>query len=217
MKVIYIYDTLCGWCNMARPKIIALRNKINEYNDGSSEKIHFEAIHYNMFEKHDISQLNGDFLEMVKRVAFEVAPKMQGGKFSQEYINLLSSGKFIHNSDRSSLACTVMREKLNFDDYFDFSMELQAMLFEQGIAIDDMNVLEALSEKYGLDAEVFAEALVSEEIMKIKNYNKSAATAFMNQQGINGVPALITENSGGELSSLNPHNLGKTLQILNLV
>jgi protein-disulfide isomerase-like protein with CxxC motif len=201
---------------MARPKIIALRDKINAHNDSRSDKISFEAIHYNMFEKSDVSMLNGEFLDMVKRVAFEVAPKMHGGKFSQEYIDLLSSGKFIHNSDRSSLACTVMREKLNFDDYFGFSMELQAMLFEQGVQIDDMKILQDLAEKYGLEADVFTEALSSEEIMKIKNYNKSVAQVFMNQLGLNGVPSLIMEDDKGELTALNPHNLEKTLENLNI-
>jgi protein-disulfide isomerase-like protein with CxxC motif len=201
---------------MARPKIIALRNKINEYNEKSEEKINFEAIHYNMFEKHDISKLDGEFLDMVKKVAFEVSPAMKGGKFSQEYINLISSGKFIHNSDRSSLACTTMREKLNFDDYFDFSMELQALLFESGIQIDDMKILEDLAEKYGLDKEVFDESLVSEEIMKIKNYNKSVATVYMNQLGLNGVPSLISEDKDGNISLLNPQSVEKTLAILKI-
>ena len=216
MKVIYIYDTLCGWCNVARPKVVALKTKIDEHNEKHLDnKISFDAIHFNLFEKHHMPKLEGKFLDMVKEVAFEVSPKMDGGKFSQEYIDLLVSGDFIHNSDKSSLACTIMREKLHFDDYFSYAMELQALLFEQGVAIDDSTVLDDLSEKYALDKGVFNDLLFSKEIMDIKNFNKSVASNYMNQLRANGVPILITEQ-GENLDSLNPHNLEEVLSALGI-
>ena len=216
MKVIYIYDTLCGWCNVARPKVVALKTKIDEHNEKHLDnKISFDAIHFNLFEKHHMPKLEGKFLDMVKEVAFEVSPKMDGGKFSQEYIDLLSAGDFIHNSDKSSLACTIMREKLHFDDYFSYAMELQALLFEQGVAIDKAEVLDDLSEKYGLDKGIFNDLLFSKEIMDIKNFNKSVASNYMNQLRANGVPILITEQ-GENLDSLNPHNLEEVLLALGI-
>lgn len=220
MKVIYIYDTLCGWCNVARPKVIALKAKIDAHNDSNpNNQISFDAIHFNLFEKHHMPKLEGKFLEMVREVAFDVSPKMNGGKFSQKYIDLLSSGDFIHNSDKSSLACTVIREKLNFDDYFSYSIELQSLLFEQGISIDDAKILDGLSEKYGLDKEVFNELLVSKEIMDIKNFNKSVATNYMNQLRVNGVPVLITEEGEEhqkDINNLNPHILEEVLNTLGI-
>jgi putative protein-disulfide isomerase len=216
MKVIYIYDTLCGWCNVARPKVVALKTKIDEHNEKHLDnKISFDAIHFNLFEKHHMPKLEGKFLDMVKEVAFEVSPKMDGGKFSQEYIDLLVSGDFIHNSDKSSLACTIMREKLHFDDYFSYAMELQALLFEQGVAIDDSTVLDDLSEKYALDKGVFNDLLFSKEIMDIKNFNKSVSSNYMNQLRANGVPILVTEQ-GEDVDSLNPHNLEEVLSALGI-
>lgn len=216
MKVIYIYDALCGWCNVARPKVVALKTKIDEHNEKHLDnKISFDAIHFNLFEKHHMPKLEGKFLDMVKEVAFEVSPKMDGGKFSQEYIDLLSSGDFIHNSDKSSLACTIMREKLHFDDYFSYAMELQTLLFEQGVAIDKAEVLDDLSEKYALDKGIFNNLLFSKEIMDIKNFNKSVASNYMNQLRANGVPILITEQ-GENLDSLNPHNLEEVLLALGI-
>lgn len=214
MKVIYIYDTLCGWCNIARPSIIALKNKIDEYNDNNPNNlINFDIIHFNLFEKHHSPKIEDGFLDMVKKVAFEISPKMNGGKFSQKYIDLLSSGKFIHNSDKSSLACTVMRERVNFDDYFNFSMDLQTSLFEEGVMIDDQKVLDDLSEKYALDKEVFNDLLVSKEIMEIKNYNKLIVSNYMNQKRVQGVPILIMQD-GDDLEALNPYNLEEVLSII---
>ena len=220
MKVIYIYDTLCGWCNVARPKIVELKAKIDEHNSKNPNNyISFDAIHFNLFEKHHMPKLEGKFLEMVKDVAFNVSPKMNGGKFSQKYIDVMASGDFIHNSDKSSLACTVMREKLNFDDYFAFAMELQTLLFEEGVLIDDEKVLNDLSEKYGLDKDVFNDLLISKEIMDIKNFNKSVASNYMNQLRVNGVPVLITEEGEEDnknIDSLNPHNLEEVLSVLGI-
>ncbi len=217
MKVIYIYDTLCGWCNVARPKIIELKHRIDEFNvKNQDQQIVFDAIHFNLFEKHHSPKLEGDFLDVVKKVAFKVSPRMSGGKFSQEYIDLLSSGKFIHNSDKSSLACTIMREKINFDDYFYYSMELQSLLFEKGLVIDDYNILNSLSEKYGLDKDIFNELLLSKDIIDIKNYNKSVATIYMNQLRISGVPALIKDDENDNLEVFNPHNLEEVLSNLKI-
>ena len=134
--------------------------------------------------------MDGAFLEKVRRVGFDVGPKLTGQKkFSTAYVDRLQSEGFRNDSGFSSLACAAV-EILYPDLAIDFAEALQNDLFQRGSDPSSSSTVERVADSLGMQPDRIVDAL-SEDSTRVHALRRAqTAQDALSMLSARGVPAL---------------------------
>ncbi len=205
MKVFYVYDTMCGWCMVASPEIAKLASAL-------PPNISFDMLHINLFDQHYSPERTPAFLDKVRKVGFEIAPKMTGVKFSDAYLALLADPTFEHQSKNSALAIAAFG-LLVPEKAIAYAKRLQDDLFLKGIDPSDLANAASAAESFGVLRSDFDKACNSAETQQMFNDVRELGRALMARSGAQGVPQLLAVD-GHKVITLSPYDAAESLQTL---
>lgn len=183
MKIVYLYDALCGWCYGFSPVI-------NKFQEKYKDNLSFEVISGGMITGNRIGPI-GEVASYISW-AYKDVEKVTGVKFGDEFLNkILKNGKAIFTSIPSSIALSVFKD-LDTSNSIQFVSELQKAIYFNGIEPENLKAYGQIAAKFGIDAEAF--------VIKMKDltYKKQAEEDFKKTTafGVTGFPSVFVEIDG---------------------
>jgi len=183
MKIIYVYDALCGWCYGFSPVMTQFQEK---YKDSLS----FEVISGGMITGSRIGPI-GEVASYISW-AYKDVEKATSVKFGNEFLNkTLKNGDAIFTSIPPAIALSVFKN-LDLRNSIQFAAELQKAIYYDGIEPENIDAYGQIAVKFGLDADSF--------VLKMKDplYKKLAEDDFKKSADLNvtGFPSIFIEMNG---------------------
>jgi putative protein-disulfide isomerase len=178
MKIIYVYDALCGWCYGFSPVITQFQDK---YKDSLS----FEVISGGMVTGDRIGPI-GEVASYISW-AYKDVEKATGVKFGDSFLNeTLKKGSAIFTSIPPAIALSVFKA-IDEKNSVAFVAELQKAIYKDGIEPENLEAYGAIAAKFGLDASAF--------VLKMREpkYKSLADADFekSNALGVSGFPSVF--------------------------
>jgi len=183
MKVVYVYDALCGWC-------YGFSSVINQFQEKYKDSLKFEVISGGMITGNRIGPI-GEVASYISW-AYKDVEKATGIKFGDKFLNnTLKDGDAIFTSVPPAIALSVFK-KLDPTKGVQFASELQRAIYYNGIYPENLDAYGQLASKFGIDAKSF--------VMKMKDpsYKKLAEDDFKKSSALNvsGFPTIFIEING---------------------
>jgi putative protein-disulfide isomerase len=179
MKLIYIFDPICGWCYGFTPVIQALQQ---EY----AGKMDFEILSGGMLtgdNRRPASTMHAYILQAHTRVE-----ETTGVKFGEAFLHQYLASQEIMDSVKPSIALTVFKQ-YQPDKAIDFAHDMQVALNYDGISLNGDAIYEQLAAKYGIPSTAFIEKMQEES----NRYATQQEFQQVQQWGITGFPAAILD------------------------
>lgn len=208
-KVIYIYDTLCGWCNIARPEI----EKFLEHINGKTE---FEAYHRQLFVGTRVPIIDEKFLEMVRNVGNVKGPAITGVKISERYYNMIQEKGFSHNSENSSIVASIVKKLTGSTKSVEYAHLLQKLIFDYGMNPNKKEVIDEVSRISLLNVSKINSLVDDSSIRELVDHDKNKAVEIQKRMNIQGVPCLLIEDNE-KLVKLDPYNYKNMIDVYNAI
>jgi putative protein-disulfide isomerase len=183
MKIVYVYDALCGWCYGFSPVMSQFQEK---YND----TLEFEVISGGMITGNRIGAI-GEVASYISW-AYKDVEKATGIKFGEEFLNkTLKNGTATFTSIPPAIALSVFKT-LDPKNSIQFASELQKAIYFDGTEPENLDAYGQIASKFGLDAKSF--------VLKMNDplYKKLAEDDFKKSAELNvsGFPTLFIEING---------------------
>ena len=183
MKIIYVYDALCGWCYGFSPVI-------TQFQEKHKDSLSFEVISGGMITGNRIGPI-GEVASYISW-AYKDVEKATGVKFGDEFLNkTLKNGSAIFTSIPTAIALSVFKN-LDSKNSIRFASELQKAIYYDGIEPEDLTAYGKIAVKFGLDPDSF--------VLKMKDpfYKKLAEDDFIKSADLNisGFPTIFIEMNG---------------------
>jgi len=183
MKIVYVYDALCGWCYGFSPVMVQFYEK---YKD----KVDFEVISGGMITGDRIGPI-GEVASYI-RWAYKDVENATGIKFGSQFLNqTLENGEAIFTSIPPAIALSVFKETKP-EQSIPFASELQKAIYYDGIEPENLEAYGEIAEKFGLNAKSFVTK------MKDPFYKNKALEDFEKSAKLNvsGFPTLFIKMDG---------------------
>lgn len=185
-KLIYVYDALCGWCYGFSPVISKI---YAEYKDS----LEFEVISGGMILGDRIGPI-GEVAPYIKN-AYKDVEQRTGVKFGDGFLNdILEDGKAVFTSMPVANALSAFKEFIP-EKAVEFAHSLQKAIYYDGIEPANESAYPPLAEKFGINADKFAEKMNSEEISEKARLD----FALSSQLQVNGFPTVFYTKDSSEL------------------
>lgn len=181
MKLIYIYDALCGWCYGFTPVIQQLQQQY-------AGQISFDILSGGMktgLNRSPAASMHAYILGAYKRVE-----EMTGIEFGTPFLNeLLPREDYLLDSTPPGVALTVFKS-FQPEHAIDFAHDIQVAFNYEGQSLNDDSTYLTLAARYGIDTALFAAR------MQEPDYLQATEAEFqqVQQWGITGFPAVIMAN-----------------------
>lgn len=179
-KIIYFFDTLCGWCYGFSPVIKKIAEKYSEAFD-------FEVISGGMVTGERVqpaSVMANYILGAYKRVE-----TMTGVTFGDPYLEMLREGTRIQSSFEPALVLRTFKTFLPEKAVF-FAHDLQKANYYDGLDLNDFENYRPLVEKYNLDWATFSEKMQTQAMQKATIQDFQISNAYQ----VTGFPTVFFEN-----------------------
>ncbi|MEQ8546799.1 MAG: DsbA family protein [Cyclobacteriaceae bacterium] len=183
MKIIYVYDALCGWCYGFSPVMTQFQEK---YKD----QVSFDVVSGGMITGDRIGPI-GEVAPYISR-AYKDVENATGVKFGDAFLTkTLSTGEAIFTSIPPAIALSVFKE-LDSSKVIQFASELQKAIYFDGMEPENLEAYGRIAAKFGHDAASFVIK------MKDSTYVERAEEDFRQSAalGISGFPSVIIEAAG---------------------
>lgn len=183
MKVIYVYDALCGWCYGFSPVI-------EEFAQVHANEITVEVISGGMVTGERIGTI-GEVAGYISW-AYKDVEKATGVTFGKDFLEgVLKEGKAVFTSIPLAIALSVFKS-LKPEQSLAFASRLQKAVYYDGIEPENLAAYGVLAEEFGLDANDFTAKMQQEDYANAakEDFNKSA------QLQVNGFPTIFLEHNG---------------------
>lgn len=183
VKLLYVYDPLCGWC----------------YGFGSvAEKIEKDLTGSVEVEIISGGMIMGDRIAPIGNMAdyiLNAIPRLQkttGAQFGQPYIELLKEGTYVTSSEKPSVALCVYKS-FKSDHRIEFAHSMQKSFFVEARDLNQDSLYANLATSFGIDREQFLKR------MKDTEYVKQAHAEFKRAAdlGVTGFPTLLQKQQNG--------------------
>lgn len=183
MKIIYVYDALCGWCYGFSPVM-------TQFHDKYKDSLSFEVISGGMITNGRIGPI-GEVASYISW-AYKDVENATGVQFGSVFLNeTLKKGTAIFTSIPPAIALSVFKD-LDEKNSVQFAAELQKAIYYDGIEPENLDAYGAIATKFGLDAKTF--------VLKMKEpkYTILAESDFQksNALGVSGFPTVFVEVDG---------------------
>lgn len=181
MKVIYVYDALCGWCYGFSPVI-------QQLYEAHGDEYEFEVISGGMITGERIGPI-GEVAPYIKQ-AYKEVEQRTGIVFGDAFLeNVLEEGSTVFSSIPPSIALAVFK-KQRPGEAVRFASRLQKAIYYEGMPPEDWTAYGELATEFGLDGTAFVEAMRSEKGIALAEADFQRAQAF----GVAGFPTVIVQN-----------------------
>lgn len=179
-KMIYFFDTLCGWCYGFSPVIKKIAEKYNDEFD-------FEVISGGMVmgERVQPASVMADYILK----AYKPLEERTGVKFGEPFLDMLREGTRIQSSLEPALIMTTFKQ-FEPKKAVAFAHDLQKLNYVEGADLNDFENYKNLVESYGLDWQSFKKELQTEFIHKTTYSDFAIAKAYQ----VSGFPTVFFEN-----------------------
>jgi len=181
LKIIYVYDALCGWC-------YGFSQVIMECFEKHKDDFVFEVLSGGMMIGDKVGSIN-KIAPFIKS-AYHSVESTTGIKFGEPYLRHLEDGTMILNSEMPSIALSVF--KLYFPDMsVSFVHDLQNAIYFDGKNPNDYDLYRYLAVNFGIDPDEF------EAKMKLDASKESAYYDFalVKQLRVESFPAVLIQTS----------------------
>lgn len=220
-NILYLTDTLCGWCNIARPVINKLVAALPDLRKEFGTGIDFEMLHVRLFVDDYVPEVSEAMVERARHVGFKAGPRLTGQQFSEAYIELLQTPGYRHDSHLSSLGFAAVSRLSDNDTAWRYAETLQSRVYDHGEAASDKAtllraaniLLEAHSDTFSLAD--FEAALDASETLALALKTAEQGAAWMEKADVSGAPALLLiDAQSDEAIPLDPYRAGKNVAMI---
>lgn len=183
VKIIYVYDAICGWCFGFSPTMA----KIKEHYQGNIE---FEVVSGGLKLGEGAGAI--DIVAPYIKTSYQQVEKTCGVKFGDAFVNgTLKKGTMILNSLPPAIALSIMKERYP-EKGLVFASLLHKMYYVDGIEPENYNAYGIYAATLGYDKDEFNKK------MQDNTYIQKAYKDFeyAQQLGANSFPTVILENNG---------------------
>jgi putative protein-disulfide isomerase len=183
VKIIYVYDAICGWCFGFSPTMAKLKT---HYQD----KINFEVVNGGLKLGNGVGAI--DVVAPYIKTSYQDVENTCGVKFGDAFVNgTLKKGTMTLNSLPPTIALCIMKEKYP-DKSLEFASLLHKMYYVDGIEPENYEAYGIYAATLGYDKTEFNQK------MKDSIYIKKAYQDFeyAQQLGANSFPTVIIEKDG---------------------
>ncbi|SHN76816.1 DsbA family protein [Chitinophaga sp. CF418] len=180
MKLIYIYDALCGWCYGFTPVI---ENLLQQFGN----EMEVEVLSGGMFlsaNRRPASAMYSYISQAHKQVEAVTGVKF-GPAFLEEYLHTDD----IMDSEKPSIALTVFKQ-YQPAKALSFAHDMQLALNYEGKSLNEDDTYRQLLSKYQLPVEEFLDKMKEDA----NRYDTVQEFKQVEQWGITGFPAAILDN-----------------------
>jgi putative protein-disulfide isomerase len=178
MKIIYVYDALCGWCYGFSPVMEA-------FAANYGEEVEVEVVSGGMIRGSRIGRI-GEVAAYIAE-AYKEVERGTGVVFGEAFLNdILKDGQAIFTSIPPAIALSVFKT-LRPAQSLAFASSLHKAIYFDGIAPDDFEAYGRLAEAFGLDAVQFVSMMQDEAFQKLAE-NDFAKSASL---GVTGFPTVF--------------------------
>jgi putative protein-disulfide isomerase len=184
MKIVYVYDALCGWCYGFSPVMTQFQEK---YKDS----LNFEVISGGMITGDRIGPI-GEVASYISW-AYKDVEKATGVEFGSDFLDkTLKEGNAIFTSIPLSIALSIFKETDTTGNSALFASELQKGIYYDGLEPENLEGYGKIASKFGIDSVNFVEK------MKEPKYRKLAEADFEKSStlGVTGFPTIFIETEG---------------------
>lgn len=185
MKLIYVYDPVCGWCYAFTPVVQELKRQLGD-------ELEVEVLSGGMMtgaHRRPASSMYTYIKEARVRVE-----NMTGIKFGDAFIEGYLKTNDLMDSEKPSIAMTVFKQYLP-EQALNFAHDIQTALKFEGKSLNDDKTYEPILEKYNLPITEFLEKMGTEE----NRYATASEFQQVQAWGITGFPAAILEPAPDKL------------------
>ena len=203
IEVIYIYDTLCGWCNIAKPEIIKLSERMDE-------RIKFVFLHRKLFTKGNIPKISNTFLKNIYSAGNIKGSELIGQTFSDNYFKLIEKENFIHDSGLTARAAAASIIMLGEKKSHQFMHILQSLIFDKGFDPNSKEILIEATRICKIESSQFIKFAMNTITNELLEQNLKMAITIQASLKNNGFPGLFLKTSH-KIISLNPFDSNKVL------
>ncbi len=178
VKILYVYDPLCGWC-------FGFSGVIKKLAEDYASDFEFDVISGGMI----VGERAGVLAPKMAEYILSTIPRLEthtGVKFGEIYKQQIASGTLYQSSVKPSIALCVFKDHFP-DKAVPFASAIQNAQFVEGKNLEDDQTYLSLITPYNIDPGTFLEQLNSEE------YHRKAYEEFnyAQQLGVSGFPAVI--------------------------
>jgi putative protein-disulfide isomerase len=148
MKILYVYDALCGWCYGFSPVIQEFVKKVN---------LDCEVISGGMITGDRVGPI-GEVAPYIK-TAYKDVEQRCGVQFGTVFLNdVLEEGSTIFTSIPAAIAMAIFKEKQP-DQQVSFAAALQKAIYYDGIKPTDHDAYATIAANYGINAQEFVQKM----------------------------------------------------------
>lgn len=204
-ELVYVYDTMCGWCHVAKPRVLEVLTLARQ-----KWQIPSTFVHRRLFTGNHVLSVTPAFIKEVRRVGWEVGPQLTGQRFGDDLVQLIQRPEFQYSSHLSSLACAAA-EIQDPASYIEFSSALQAAFFEVGIDVTNVNATLAVAARCGYEAERFQSTLTNPATLRRALETASRGEALQREVHSSGVPTLLLVSKTKSMK-LDPYDINRVVE-----
>jgi putative protein-disulfide isomerase len=183
MKVIYVYDALCGWCYGFSPVI-------EEFARTHANELDIEVVSGGMVTGERIGPI-GEVAAYISW-AYKDVEKATGVTFGKHFLEgILRDGKAVFTSIPPAIALSVFKS-LKPEQSLAFAARLQKAVYYDGIEPEKLAAYGTLAKEFGIDADDFIAKMQQEDYANAaeEDFSKSAALQ------VSGFPTIFLEHKG---------------------
>ncbi|WP_423148284.1 DsbA family protein [Rubrolithibacter danxiaensis] len=181
IKVIYVYDALCGWCYGFSPVIKAVYEKYSAQTD-------FEVISGGMITGERTGPI-GVVAPYIK-TAYRTVEETSGTTFGEAFLKVLERGELILDSEKPSIALSVFKST-HPEKAVLFAHALQNEFYFNGRDLNEEELYRYIAVNFGLDPDEFIYKMQLEQFKQDAYYD----FALARQLEVNGYPSVLIQNS----------------------
>ena len=183
VKIIYVYDAICGWCFGFSPTMAKIKEHYHE-------NIEFEVVSGGLKLGKGAGPI--EIVAPYIKKSYQQVEKTCGVKFGDAFVNgSLKKGTMILNSLPPAIALSIMKERYP-EKGLAFASLLHKMYYFDGIEPENYNAYGIYAATLGYDKDEFNKK------MQDSTYIQKAYKDFEHAQqlGANSFPTVILENNG---------------------
>lgn len=181
MKIIYLYDALCGWCYGFSPVIQA-------FYTAHRDEVDFEVLSGGMVRGERIGPIR-KMAPYIKQ-AYKEVESTTGIQFGENFLyDILGKGEAIFSSIPPAIALSVFKSFLP-THAIAFAGRVQRAIYHDGIDPSDTEMYGLLAEDWGLNAADFSKKMQDETFHQLALEEFDLVGAF----GVRGFPTVVLEH-----------------------
>lgn len=183
MKIIYVYDALCGWCYGFSPVM-------EQFHDKYKDQVAFEVISGGMITGNRIGPI-GEVAPYISW-AYKEVEKATGVQFGAAFLDTtLKNGSAIFTSIPPAIALSIFKSRQP-DNSVPFAAALQKAIYFDGIEPENLTAYGPIAAAFGLDAADFVSQMSDPQNTQYAKNDFQTSTAL----GVTGFPAVFLEADG---------------------